>query len=111
MTIDYVKSSDNVSDLLTKGQVREAVERSSMGCVYGLGKVCMSVTLSSRLEIPRARSKEKKVWLTVRHCKLTQSILMMKTIIRNEVKTLRLVNEVIKLIVFNNLQCLIDLTK
>ena len=29
--IDYVKSSDNVSDPLTKGLVRETVERSSMG--------------------------------------------------------------------------------
>ena len=29
ITIDYVKSSDNVSDPLTKGLVREAVERSS----------------------------------------------------------------------------------
>ena len=35
--IDYVKSSDNVSDPLTKGIVREAVERSSKGRVYGLG--------------------------------------------------------------------------
>ena len=31
ITIDYVKSSDNVSDPLTKGLVREAVERSSKG--------------------------------------------------------------------------------
>ena len=31
ITIDYVKSSDNVSDPLTKDQVREAVERSSKG--------------------------------------------------------------------------------
>ena len=30
-TFDYVKSSDNVSDPLTKGLVREAVERSSKG--------------------------------------------------------------------------------
>ncbi|WMV54394.1 hypothetical protein MTR67_047779, partial [Solanum verrucosum] len=29
ITIDYVKSSDNVSDPLTKGLVRETVERSS----------------------------------------------------------------------------------
>ena len=29
--IDYVKSSDNVSDPLTKGLVRETVERSSKG--------------------------------------------------------------------------------
>ena len=31
ITIDYVKSSDNVSDPLTKGLVREAVEISSKG--------------------------------------------------------------------------------
>ena len=31
ITIDYVKSSDNVSYPLTKGLVREAVERSSKG--------------------------------------------------------------------------------
>ena len=31
ITVHYVKSSDNVSDPLTKGLVREAVERSSKG--------------------------------------------------------------------------------
>ena len=31
ITINYVKTSDNVSDPLTKGLVREAVERSSKG--------------------------------------------------------------------------------
>ena len=31
ITIDYVKSSDNVSDPLTKGLVREVVEISSKG--------------------------------------------------------------------------------
>ena len=31
ITIDYVKSKDNVSDLLTKGLNREGVEKSSMG--------------------------------------------------------------------------------
>ena len=31
ITIDYVKSSDNVSDPLTKGLVREGVERTSKG--------------------------------------------------------------------------------
>ena len=31
ITIDYVKSRDNVSDPLTKGLVREAVEISSKG--------------------------------------------------------------------------------
>ena len=31
ITINYVKSSDNVSDPLTKGLVRESVERSSKG--------------------------------------------------------------------------------
>ncbi|WMV38973.1 hypothetical protein MTR67_032358 [Solanum verrucosum] len=31
ITIDYVKSKDNVSDPLTKGLTREGVERSSTG--------------------------------------------------------------------------------
>ena len=35
---------------------------------------------------------------------------MMKTMFRNKVKTLRLVNEVIKLKVFNDLLSLVDLT-
>ena len=38
ITIDYVKSSDNVSDPLTKGLVREAVERSSKGMGLRLRK-------------------------------------------------------------------------
>ena len=51
------------------------------------------------------------MWLTVGHYQLTQYILMMKTMFRNKVKTLRLVNEVIKLKDFNDLICLVDLTK
>jgi len=43
--------------------------------------------------------------------KLNQYILMMKTIFRNNVKTLRLVNELIKLKFFNDLLSLADLTK
>ena len=58
-----MKSSDNVLDPLTKGQVREAVERSSKE-MSGLEKVSMAVTLSSRLEIPRAILKEKNEVVT-----------------------------------------------
>ena len=80
--------------------------------IYSLGQVSITVTLSSRLEIPRARFKEKnKVVADVRHCQLTQSILMMKTMFKKKVKTLSLINEVIKLKVFNDLLSLEDLTK
>ena len=48
-----------MSDQLTKGLVREVVERLSKRMVYGLGQVSMRVTLSSRLEISKARFKEK----------------------------------------------------
>ena len=71
----------------------------------------MAVTLSSRLETPRARFKEKnKVVKTVRHCQQTHSILMMKTMLRDKDTTLRFVNELIKLNDFNDLLCLAELT-
>nr|AAW28564.1 Retrovirus-related Pol polyprotein from transposon TNT 1-94, putative [Solanum demissum] len=54
ITIDFVKSSDNVSDPLTKCLVRETVER----------HLREWVTLSSRLEIPRVRFKEKNKVVT-----------------------------------------------
>ena len=72
----------------------------------------MTVTLSSRQKIAGARFEDKKkLWLTIRYCQLTQSILMMKTMFKKKVKTLSLINEVIKLKVFNDLLSLVDLTK
>ena len=58
ITIDYVKSKDNVSDPLTKGLNREGVEKSSTG--MGLWPRIVAVTLPRRLEIPRSRFKEIK---------------------------------------------------
>ncbi|PHT92084.1 hypothetical protein T459_07197 [Capsicum annuum] len=55
ITVDYVKSKDNISDPLTKGLSREGVEKTSKGMGLSLGRVSMAVTLPSRLEIPRAR--------------------------------------------------------
>ena len=112
ITIYYVKSSDNVLYPLTKGLVREAVERSSKGMGLRLGQVSMTVTLSSRLEIPRSRFKERNKVVT------DGSTLSINSIhshdednVQEKVKTLRLVNEVIKLKVFNDLLSLVDLTK
>ena len=72
----------------------------------------MTVTLSSRLEIPRARFKEKNKVVA------DGSTLSINSInshdednVQEKVKTLRLVNEVIKLKVFNDLLSLVDLTK
>ena len=72
----------------------------------------MRVTLSSRLEIPRARFKEKNKVVA------DGSTLSINSIhshdednVQEKVKTLRLVNEVIKLKVFNDLLSLVDLTK
>ena len=57
----------------------------------------MTVTLSSRLETQIARFKEKsKVVADGSALSINSSILMMKRMLRNKVKTLRLVNEVIK---------------
>ena len=64
----------------------------------------MTVTLSSRLEIPKDRFKEKnKFVVDGSTLSINSSILMMKRMLRNKVKTLRLVNEVIKLSVFKDL--------
>ncbi|PHT83444.1 hypothetical protein T459_11887 [Capsicum annuum] len=60
ITIEYVKSKDNMSDPLTKGLSREGVERTSKGMGLRTRTVNMAVTLPSRLEIPRARFKEIK---------------------------------------------------
>ena len=71
ISIDYVRSKDNVSDPLTKGLSRELVEKSSRGRDCGLGQIIMAVTLPSRLEIPRSRFKEKtKLCLMVQHCQI-----------------------------------------
>ena len=72
----------------------------------------MTVNLYSRLEIPRARFKEKNKVLADG---LTLSINSIHSHdeddVQEKVKTLRLVNEVIKLKVFNDLLSLVDLTK
>ncbi|KAF3676873.1 hypothetical protein FXO38_04076 [Capsicum annuum] len=60
ITVDYVKSKDNVSDLLTKGLYREEVERISKGMGLRLRTSQKAVTLPCRLEIPKARFKEIK---------------------------------------------------
>ena len=72
----------------------------------------MTVTLSSRLEIPRARFKDKNKVVA------DGSTLSIKSIhshdednVQEKVKTLRLVNEVIKLKVFNHLLSLVDFIK
>ena len=72
-TIDYVKSSDNVSDPLTKGLVREAVERSSKG--IGLRLRTSQHDDNSTLADWRSQEidsrRKTELWLTVRHCQLT----------------------------------------
>ena len=72
----------------------------------------MTITLSSRLEIPRARFKEKHKVVT------DGSTLSINSIhshdeynVQEKVKTLRLVNEVIKHKIFNDLLSFVDLTK
>ena len=72
----------------------------------------MVVTLSSRLEIPRARFKEKNKVVA------DGSTLSINSIhshdednVQEKVKTLRLVNEVINIQVVKDLLCLEDLTK
>ena len=70
------------------------------------------VTLYSRLEIPKTRFKDKNKVVT------NGSTLSINSIhshdednVQNKVKTLRLVNELIKLKVFNDFLNLADLTK
>ena len=61
ITIDYVKSSDNMSDPLTKGLGREKLKDHLREWVYGLGQVNMTVTLSRRLDILTTKFKKNKV--------------------------------------------------
>ncbi|PHT34837.1 hypothetical protein CQW23_26637 [Capsicum baccatum] len=60
ITVDYVKSKDNVSDPLTKGLSREGVERTSKGMGLRPRTSQHGGNSTSRLEIPRARFKEIK---------------------------------------------------
>ena len=55
--------------------------------------------------------KKIKLWLTVRHCQSTQIHSHDEDNVQEKVKTLRLVNEVIKLNVFNDFLSLVNLTK
>ena len=72
----------------------------------------MTVTLSSRLEIPRSRFKEKnKVMADGSTLSINSIYSHDEDNVQEKVKTLRLVNEVIKLKVFNDLLSLKDLTK
>ncbi|WMV30528.1 hypothetical protein MTR67_023913, partial [Solanum verrucosum] len=60
ITIDYVKARDNMSDPLTKGLVREAVERSTKGMGLRLRTSHHGNNSTSRLEIPRGSSLRRK---------------------------------------------------
>ena len=60
ISIDYVRSKDNVSDPLTKGLSRELVEKSSGEWDCGLGQIIMAVTLPSRLKSQDLGSKRKQ---------------------------------------------------
>ena len=72
----------------------------------------MTVTLSSRLEIPRARFKDKnKVMNDGSALSIVSIHSHDEDNVQEKAKTLSLVNEVIKLIVFNDLLSLVDLTK
>ena len=72
----------------------------------------MTINLSSRLEIPRGRFKEKnKVVADGSTLSINLIHSQMKTMCRNKVKTLRLVNDGIKLKVLNDFLSLVDLTK
>ena len=46
--------------------------------------------------------------MTVQHCQPTQTILMMKTMLKNKDKTLRLVNELVNVNGFNDFLSLAD---
>ena len=81
-----------------------------MEWVYGLEQVSMTVTLSSRLEIPRARFKEKKK-VVVDGSTLSINSIHSLDEENNKVKNLRLVKEVIKHKVFNDYLSLVHLTK
>ena len=86
-----------MSDPLTKGLVREEIERSSKGMGLRL-RTSHHDVISNRLEIPEARFKEKNKVVA------DGSTLSINSIhshdednVQEKVKTLRLVNEVIKL--------------
>ena len=72
----------------------------------------MVVTLLSRLEIPRAIFKKKNKVVAYGSTLSINSIHSHdEDNVQEKVKTLRLVNKVIKLKVFNDLLSLVDLTK
>ena len=72
----------------------------------------MTVTLSSRLEIPRARFKEKNKVVADGSTLSNNSIHSHdEDNVQEKVKTLRLVNELIKLNGFNDFLSLAELTK
>ena len=72
----------------------------------------MTVTLSSRLEIPRTRFKEKNKVVANGFTLSINSIHSNdEDNVQEKVKTLSLVNEVIKPKFFNDLLSLVDLTK
>ena len=72
----------------------------------------MKVNLSSRLEILRARFKEKnKIVVDGSTLSINSIHYHDEDNVHEKFKTLRLVNEVIKLKVFNDLLSLVDLTK
>ena len=72
----------------------------------------MTVTLSSRLVIPRARFKEKnKVVADGSTLSINSIYSHDEDNVQEKVKTLRLVDEIIKLEVFNDLLSLVDFTK
>ena len=72
----------------------------------------MTVTLSTRLEIPRARFEEKiRVVADASTLSINSIHSSDEENVQEKVKTLRLVNEVIKLKVFNDFLSLVDLTK
>ena len=60
ITIDYVKSKDNVSDPLTKGLIERELRNHRREWDYGREQVIVAVTLPRRLEIPRSTFKEIK---------------------------------------------------
>ena len=58
ITIDYVKSKDNIADPLTKGLTREMIAKTSRGNGFKASKqVIIADTLPSGLEIPGSRFK------------------------------------------------------
>ena len=60
ITIDYVKSKDNVSNPLTKDLTREDLKNHRREWDYGREQVIVAVTLPKRLEMQRSKFKEIK---------------------------------------------------